>query len=118
MVATAYKAINLPVQSVTVTWGDALNNGPFADLDMMIAGIVTKTLTTGALALTATHNLKNGLIDDVIPEPLGGAHRHPKEMAERIQHYVVDWVRELQRIDPETLVRKRFEKFRSIGSVK
>jgi acetyl-CoA carboxylase alpha subunit len=31
---------------------------------------------------------------------------------------VVDWVRELSRIDPDTLVRKRFEKFRSIGSVK
>jgi acetyl-CoA carboxylase alpha subunit len=39
-------------------------------------------------------------------------------MAERIQNYVVDWVRELGRIDPDTLVRKRFEKFRSIGSVK
>jgi uncharacterized protein YukE len=38
--------------------------------------------------------------------------------AERIQHYVVDWVRELSRIDPDTLVRKRFEKFRSIGSVR
>jgi acetyl-CoA carboxylase carboxyl transferase subunit alpha len=54
----------------------------------------------------------------VIPEPLGGAHRDPKAMAERIQHYVVDWVRELSRIDPDTLVRKRFEKFRSIGSVR
>jgi acetyl-CoA carboxylase alpha subunit len=39
-------------------------------------------------------------------------------MAERIQHYVVDCVRELQRIDPDTLVRKRFEKFRAIGSVR
>ena len=78
----------------------------------------TNNLAANALSLTATHNLKNGLIDDVIPEPLGGAHRNPKAMAERIQHYVVDWVRELQRIDPDTLVRKRFEKFRSIGSVK
>jgi acetyl-CoA carboxylase alpha subunit len=39
-------------------------------------------------------------------------------MAEAIQHYVVDWVRELQRIDPDTLVRKRYEKFRAIASVK
>jgi hypothetical protein len=59
-----------------------------------------------------------GLIDDVIPEPAGGAHRNPKAMAEAIQHYVVDWVRELQRIDPDTLVRKRYEKFRAIASVK
>ena len=40
---------------------------------------------------------------------------------EHFQHAmldVVDWVRELGRIDPDTLVRKRFEKFRSIGSVR
>ncbi len=78
----------------------------------------TNNLAANSLALTARDNLKNGLIDDVIPEPMGGAHRDPKEMAERIQNYVVDWVRELGRIDPDTLVRKRFEKFRSIGSVK
>ncbi len=78
----------------------------------------TNNQAAQALALTAKDNLKNGLIDDVIPEPAGGAHRDPKAMAERIQNYVVDWVRELGRIDPDTLVRKRFEKFRSIGSVK
>ena len=78
----------------------------------------TNNQAANALSLTAADNLRNGLIDDVIPEPLGGAHRHPKAMAERIQHYVVDWVRELSRIDPDTLVRKRFEKFRSIGSVR
>lgn len=61
MVATAYKAINLPVQSVTVTWGDALNNGPFADLDSMIAGIVTKSLTNAPVALTATE-AKNAIV--------------------------------------------------------
>jgi acetyl-CoA carboxylase carboxyl transferase subunit alpha len=78
----------------------------------------TNNQAANALSLTAADNLRNGLIDDVIPEPLGGAHRDPKAMAERIQHYVVDWVRELSRIDPDTLVRKRFEKFRSIGSVR
>ena len=78
----------------------------------------TNNQAANALSLTAADNLRNGLIDDVIPEPLGGAHRNPKAMADRIQHYVVDWVRELSRIDPDTLVRKRFEKFRAIGSVR
>jgi acetyl-CoA carboxylase carboxyl transferase subunit alpha len=78
----------------------------------------TNNLAANALALTAEHNLRNGLVDDVIAEPVGGAHRNPKDMADRIQHYVVDKVRELQRIDPDTLVRKRFEKFRSIGSTR
>lgn len=77
----------------------------------------TNNQAASALALTAGDNLKNGLIDDVIPEPAGGAHRDPKAMAERIQNYVVDWVKQLERVDPETLVRLRFEKFRRIGSV-
>ena len=37
----------------------------------------TNNLAANALALTATDNLRNGLIDDVIPEPVGGAHRDP-----------------------------------------
>lgn len=61
MVATAYKSINLPVQSVTTTWGDALNNGPFADIDSMIAGIVTKTLSNAPVTLTAA-DVKNAII--------------------------------------------------------
>jgi acetyl-CoA carboxylase carboxyl transferase subunit alpha len=76
----------------------------------------TNNLAASALALTAKDNLRNGLIDDVIPEPAGGAHRDPKAMADRITSYVVDRVRELARVDPETLVRLRFEKFRRIGS--
>jgi len=78
----------------------------------------TNNMAANALALTAAQNLANGLIDEVIAEPLGGAHRDPKGMADRIQSFVVDRIRELSRIDPDTLVRKRFEKFRAIGSVR
>ncbi|MFM1935844.1 MAG: acetyl-CoA carboxylase carboxyl transferase subunit alpha [Planctomycetota bacterium] len=78
----------------------------------------TNNMAANSLALTAQQNLANGLIDEVIPEPLGGAHRDPKGMADRIQAFVVDRIRELSRIDPDTLVRKRFEKFRAIGSVR
>lgn len=78
----------------------------------------TNNLAASALSLTAKDNLRNGLIDEVIPEPAGGAHRDPRAMAERISTYVADRVRELARIDPETLVRLRFEKFRRIGSTR
>ncbi len=77
----------------------------------------TNTAAASALALTAEANLRNGLVDAVIPEPHGGAHRDPQATADRLQGWIVDAVRELQRIAPETLVRLRFEKFRSIGSV-
>jgi len=78
----------------------------------------TNNLAASALSLTAKDNLRNGLIDEVIPEPAGGAHRDPRAMADRIATYVADRVRELARIEPETLVRLRFEKFRRIGSTR
>lgn len=77
----------------------------------------TNTRAAEALALTAEDNLRNGLIDAVLPEPPGGAHRDPKAMAERLQSWIVDSLRELQRVSPDTLVRLRYDKFRNIGSV-
>src|SRR5690606_13250869 len=48
----------------------------------------TNNAAAEALALTARDNLKNKLIDDVIEEPLGGAHRDPQEAAERLQKWI------------------------------
>ena len=78
----------------------------------------TNNSAAQALALTAESNLKNGLIDAIIPEPNGGAHRDPQATAERLQGWVVDSIRELQRLSPDTLVRLRFDKIRNIGSHK
>jgi len=75
----------------------------------------TNNLAAKALALTARDNLRHGLIDEVIPEPPGGAHRHPQLMADRLSAWIVESLRELQRLSPETLVRRRYEKFRRIG---
>lgn len=77
----------------------------------------TNSRAAEALALTAEDNLRNGLIDAVLPEPHGGAHRDPRATADRLQSWIVDTLRELSRISPETLVRLRYEKFRNIGSV-
>ncbi len=70
-----------------------------------------------ALALTAEANLANGLIDDVIREPVGGAHRDPAAAAKAAQEWIVDRIRELQRSKPQTLVQRRYEKLRRIGAV-
>ena len=77
----------------------------------------TNSLAASALALTARENLENGLIDDVLTEPPGGAHRDLETTARRIEGWILDQLRELARLNPETLVRRRFEKFRSIGAV-
>ncbi len=77
----------------------------------------TNTHAAEALALTADHNVRNGLVDAKIEEPNGGAHRDPKAAAERMQQWIVSNLQELGRIDPDTLVRLRFEKYRQIGAV-
>jgi acetyl-CoA carboxylase carboxyl transferase subunit alpha len=77
----------------------------------------TNALSASALRLTARDNLANGLIDDIIDEPLGGAHRDAKATADRVAKWIVDRLRELKRYKPQTLVRQRYEKLRRIGAV-
>jgi acetyl-CoA carboxylase carboxyl transferase subunit alpha len=75
----------------------------------------TRHVAAKALALTASDNLRNGLIDEVLPEPPGGAHRDQQAMADRLSAWINDTLRDLRRFKPETLVRRRYEKFRQIG---
>jgi len=78
----------------------------------------TNALAAASLRLTARDNLENALIDDVIREPPGGAHRDPKAAALALQEWIVEQLNDLVRLKPETLVRRRFEKFRTIGMVR
>ncbi|MDD5246268.1 MAG: acetyl-CoA carboxylase carboxyltransferase subunit alpha [Candidatus Omnitrophica bacterium] len=68
-----------------------------------------------ALRLTAQDLLKMELIDEVIPEPLGGAHRNPSAIAETLRSIVVKYLRELSALDKKRLLELRYEKFRKIG---
>ncbi len=77
----------------------------------------TNARAAEALALTARRNLENGLIDHVIPEPAGGAHRQPHETATAVQVWIVDTITKLRRAKPDTLVQRRYEKLRRIGTV-
>lgn len=78
----------------------------------------TNIAAANALALTAADNLKNGLIDDIIPEPLGGAHRDPATTAANLQSWIVEQLRQLKRFKPQTIVQRRYEKFRKIAAIK
>jgi acetyl-CoA carboxylase carboxyl transferase subunit alpha len=68
-----------------------------------------------ALRLTARHLHGLGVIDDVIPEPLGGAHRDHHEMANTLKTFLLRYLRELKNIPVEDLLRLRYEKFRRMG---
>jgi acetyl-CoA carboxylase carboxyl transferase subunit alpha len=70
-----------------------------------------------ALGVTAQHALKLGVIDDIIPEPLGGAHWKPKEAIESIGDTLERHLVELKRLSPDQLRRQRAEKFERMGAV-
>ena len=59
----------------------------------------------------------NKLIDGVVPEPLGGAHRNPKLMAQTIKEQIVKDLSKLKKIAIDELVNQRIEKFCSMGVV-
>jgi acetyl-CoA carboxylase carboxyl transferase subunit alpha len=68
-----------------------------------------------ALNLTSADLLRLGLVDAVIPEPLGGAHRDPGATIERVREQLLAWIGELKQVPVDDLLRTRFEKFRGMG---
>ncbi|HEX7449245.1 MAG TPA: acetyl-CoA carboxylase carboxyltransferase subunit alpha [Pirellulales bacterium] len=68
-----------------------------------------------ALRLTSKDLLRLGVIDDVIEEPLGGAHRDHHQMAARLKLYFLKSIRELAGRPADALLAARYEKFRRMG---
>ena len=82
-----------------------------------VATETTKPKAAGALKLTATDLRSLGVIDDVIPEPLGGAHRAPREMANSLKTYLIRQLRDLTQQPVGELLDRRYAKFRSMGVI-
>jgi acetyl-CoA carboxylase carboxyl transferase subunit alpha len=70
-----------------------------------------------ALKLTAADMQKNRLIDDVIKEPLGGAHTQPTEMFSIVKNTLLKNLSDLKKLDAEERIRQRIEKFCAMGVV-
>jgi acetyl-CoA carboxylase carboxyl transferase subunit alpha len=75
----------------------------------------TKASAAGALRLTAADLKRLGVVDHVVPEPVGGAHRAPREMANALKGALNRNLRELTHLKPAELVAARYQKFRRIG---
>ena len=69
-----------------------------------------------ALKLTAQDLLNFKIIDGIIPEPHGGAHRDPEEMAKSVSEYIKTALEELKTKTPGKLVEDRYKRFRKMGS--
>lgn len=68
-----------------------------------------------ALRLTSPHLKRLGVIDSVIQEPLGGAHRDPHSAAHSLEQFISKALRELRKLKPDELLERRYEKFRAMG---
>jgi len=71
-----------------------------------------------ALKLTAKDLLNLEIVDEVIPEPLGGAHRNPRETADNLKEAVLRHLKELTKLSLDELSKLRYQKFRKIGIFK
>lgn len=68
-----------------------------------------------ALKLTAPDLLEQGIIDRIIPEPLGGAHKDHKQMADTLKQVLIEELDAIVKVKPEKLVASRIEKFGKMG---
>ena len=68
-----------------------------------------------AMKMTATDLKKLEVIDEVIPEPMGGAHRAPDEAIDAVGKVITQAMGELSQLDPDTLRRHRQDKFLAMG---
>ncbi len=75
----------------------------------------TKRLAAEALKLTSRDLFRLRVIDEIIPEPLGGAHRDPRLMANTLKTYLLRSLREVSQTPTEELLEQRYQKFRRMG---
>ena len=68
-----------------------------------------------ALQLTAPDLKKAGIIDLIVPEPLGGAHRDHQQMAKILKEILISEIKTLKKVKPERLVERRIDKFSKMG---
>lgn len=74
-----------------------------------------KEVAADQLQLTAEDNLRNGIIDGIIPEPEGGAHWDYAASAQILKDYLLPVLNELKQISPEARIANRVEKYGKMG---
>ena len=75
-----------------------------------------KEQAASALKLTAPDLLELGIINGVIEEPLGGAHRDPEAAAQRVKQQILESLTRLMKMKPDALVKQRIDTYASMGA--
>tara|TARA_A100000171_G_C2131067_1_gene146743 strand:+ start:604 stop:1680 length:1077 start_codon:yes stop_codon:yes gene_type:complete len=108
-------AVGDRVGMLAYSWYSVISPEGCAAILWKEANETTNTAAAEALHLTARDNMKLQIVDDVIEEPLGGAHRDPTRASELLQDWIVKQLDELEKLSPEELVNGRYERFRKLG---
>jgi acetyl-CoA carboxylase carboxyl transferase subunit alpha len=77
-----------------------------------------KEIAAAALKLTSDDMKALNIVDDIIKEPLGGAHRNREEIFETVKQKIVKEIEKLEKIEPAKRVSKRIDKFCAMGVYK
>ena len=99
MLQYAYYSVITPEACAAILWRDGERKAEMAD----------------ALKLTAGDAVELGIVDEIIPEPVGGAHREYGEMASRVKRTILNALKSLDEFDAEELVDRRYRKFMDMG---
>jgi acetyl-CoA carboxylase carboxyl transferase subunit alpha len=99
MLENAFYSVISPEGCASIMWRDASK----------------KELAADALKIAPEDLLTLGLIDEIVPEPEGGAHRDYKKMADTLDQVLVRSLKELRTHSTDGLLRRRYEKFRRMG---
>ncbi|MBF0620782.1 MAG: acetyl-CoA carboxylase carboxyltransferase subunit alpha [Magnetococcales bacterium] len=75
------------------------------------------SLAAEALKITAEETMDLKIIDDIVPEPIGGAHRDQEQTGRILKDHLIRHLKELKQMPPEELAQHRYEKFMSMGVV-
>ena len=102
MLEHAIYSVISPEGCAAILWGDGTKAADAAD----------------TLKLTAQHLKKLGVIDTIVKEPIGGAHRAPAQAAENLKEALVKALKEIESIPGDKLAVMRYEKFRKMGVYK
>lgn len=102
MLEYAYYSVCTPEACASIIWKDADHAEEAAE----------------ALSLTAQDLLELGVVDDIVAEAPGGAHKDYQRSAQLLKQAIMEELKELQNIDEETLRKQRYQKFRQIDGLK
>lgn len=99
MLQFSYYSVCTPEACATILWRDAGKAKEASE----------------SLCLTANDLMEIGIVDDVLKEPCGGAHRNSAQMAQFLKESILNYLKLLNRLSPEELLAQRYNKYRLIG---